>query len=369
MKRTKIDLLLSSPGDVRTERKIVLEEIKKLNSQKRSPQRPSINVIRWPESIAAGKADYSQSVINQQSKKNEILVVIIGSRLGSPTPRANSGTEEEFDRAIESAFRGNPVQILLFFINVPVRMGDIDPHQLMLVHYFRDKAQRLGVLFHKYSNLLEFRRLFRKSLSSAFSNAIQAKAGVGAVTMRADERAAVTKSLGAIHFRKQTTAPQWAAAPYIIPLAAYRDAKVVLRGVLHTKSRYFRFGFKYYDSREPHFSPGSVQTFGQNILVHVGKNISPDTWFLTAYRAGNRLDPDMPLVELDTSRPVNFSIEIDPSGNVVMKLNSVAVFERFFLVDGIPCLALLAWGDEHIFECDLTDIYLDISRSSFGGFR
>lgn len=366
MKRANVVLFLSSPSDVRAEQQIVLEEVKKLNGQMRSQQRPRITVVSWPEGIAAGASDYPQSVINQQTREYDIFVVIIGTRLGTQTPRANSGTEEEFDRAIESAFRGNPVQVLVFFSNLKVPIGDLDPHQLMLVQYFRAKTQRLGVLFHKYSNLPQFRRLFRKSLAGAFSNIIQTRSAIRIDRRKINDEAAPveTNSLGSVLFRKQTTAPQWAANPYIVSLAPYRDAKITLRGLFHARSPYFRFGFKYCDSREPLFSPGSVQTFGQNILVHIGKNTSPTTWFLTAYRAGVRLDPDMPLPNLDTSCPVNFSIEIVPFGNLALRLNESVVFERFFLMDGIPCLALLAWGDEHDFECELTDIHLEVIRFS-----
>jgi hypothetical protein len=157
MTARKITLFLSSPSDIRTERTIVVEETKRLKNMQRFSRGPRIRTVGWPDGFGAGKADYSQSAINQQSDNFDILVVIIGSRLGSPTPRANSGTEEEFDRAVESLFRGKAIQILLFFSNLRVPIDDIDPHQLMLV---RAKAHRPGVLVHKYNNLSEFRRRF-----------------------------------------------------------------------------------------------------------------------------------------------------------------------------------------------------------------
>jgi hypothetical protein len=47
---------------------------------------------------------------------------------------------------------------------------------------------------------------------------------------------------------------------------------------------------------------GSVQTVGQNILIHVGKNRDNSAWFATSYGASYRLGADKPLDEIERRR-------------------------------------------------------------------
>jgi hypothetical protein len=114
-----------------------------------------------------------------------------------------------------------------------------------------------------------------------------------------------------------------------------------------TSSPHFRFGFKFYDSREPLFSAGSVQTVGQNVLFHVGKNSDNPTWFATSYRASYRLGPDMPLDQVAACDSAHFVLDISSAGSVKLRLDDKPIYDLFFPIDGIPNLALLAWGGEH----------------------
>jgi hypothetical protein len=357
-------LFLASPSDMQTDRPIVLDEARALSDHCTARGDPSIRITRWPEDIGAGAGEYAQSVINKQSRTFEIFVALIGCRMGTPTPRANSGTEEEFDRSIELVYRGNPVQILLFFSNMPMCPDNIDPYQLMLVRHFRDKVSSLGVLFHTYNSLDDLRRLFRLSIGKAYDDAVAARvATANHKTTPANPSINCKRervSLGNIHLTKGI-APQWASYR-AIPLAAYRGASVTLGGEIQSFSPHFRVGFKYADSREPIFSTGSVQTPGQNVFVHLGKNENSDIWFLTAYRAGIRLDPDLPLGRLDVSGPISFSLEVGSAGVVKLKVGGDTVFETFFQIDSIPVITIVAWGDEHDFECNLFNVQLEVSR-------
>ncbi len=274
------------------------------------------------------------------------------------TPRANSGTEEEFDRAIEEVYRGQNIQILLFFSNLPVCIEQIDPYQLLMIKAFRDKTSRLGVLHHPYSSISEFRKRVRVSVEKAYRNVVDGNFQRPLPTAQpATPYKAV--SLGSYQFA-QTFAPQGAKI-YPVPIAEFRGRKLLLTGKLSSQSRYFRFGFKYSDYREPPVSPGTVLTHGQNFLLHVGKNSDSDRWFLAYYRAGIRLDMDRYLKNIDPVKQLYFSLSIDPYGPISLALNSKIVFESFFQVDGIPALALMGWGDEHNFLCHASNLKLTVS--------
>lgn len=364
-----ISLFLSSPSDMQADREVVLSEIRLLSDRLNESGSPKIGVIRWPEDIGANAADYAQAVINSQSSTFELFVGLVGVRMGTPTPRANSGTEEEFDRAIELLYGGHPVQVLMFFSNIPQPPHKIDAYQLMLVKQFRDKTNRLGVLSHTYKDRDELEHFVRVSLAKAYESAIVARKRKSVPrTINAESAKEIpweSVTLGNMHFSRGL-APQWASCRPM-PLAGGLGTEVRLSGRIQTSSPYFRLGFKYADCREPVFSTGSVQTPGQNILIHVGKNQDKEAWFLTVYRAGIRLGLDRPLSDLDVSHPVEFCFECGPNGVLRLKLNGATVFETFFQIDGISGLAILAWGDEHEFACDLLDVQLLVRRAVQGG--
>jgi hypothetical protein len=342
------------------ERDIVVHEVGAWNRRPLRLASKRVRLVRWPEDIAGGAGAYLQAVINKQTRVYDIFVGLIGARLGSPTPRANSGTEEEFDRAIESTFFNVPVQVLMFFSNRPRPLSTIDPQQFLMVHGFRKKCHRLGVLAHSFDDLSQFRTLFRSNLAAAY------KSAVAAIAPAAPEQGlppadAVTVALPDATLRKKITNPQWADLQ-VVPLAEHRRKHVMLSGQFRTQCDYFRFGFKYCDASEPVFGPGSVQTFGQNTLIHIGKNNNNPTWFVSPYQSGLRLANDAPQPALDTSAPVRFEFDIKPAGTITLRLNGDAVFETYLQLDGIPCLYLLSWGDEHDYGCEAYDMKLTVSE-------
>ena len=146
--------------------------------------------------------------------------------------------------------------------------------------------------------------------------------------------------------------------------APYRHCDIRVSGTLATASPYFRFGFKYYDAREPVLSAGSVQTFGQNILFHIGKNVESPTWFGTPYRAGNRAGDNTPIPDTEGISTAPFEIRITSDETVTFHLNGKPIYEQHFPVDGLANLAIMAWGDEHHFTCAVRGLQVNIQTIS-----
>lgn len=257
---------------------------------------------------------------------------------------------------------GKPVQVLLFFSNIQVRPQDLDPNQLLVVRAFQEKANRLGVFYHTYRDHDELRRLMRISLREAYRRLcgkLQSSRHLPSTRTRISDPMQKTIHLGAVTLKDDHTAPQWAAA-HVLSLAEYRRNDVRVTWTMKTSSPYFRFGFKYYDSRELRFSAGSIQTIGHNILFHVGKNQDKPAWFATSYKAGQRLGRNTPLRGTAGRTEASFALLISWSGKVRLTLDSKPIYEAFFPIDGIPNLALLAWGDEHEFLCEVHDLTLEV---------
>ena len=362
--KKNLRVFISSTGDLVPDQSIVLDIINSLSQREESKKSIGFVVIKWPDGIAAGTSHYSQAVINRQTSDYDILICIIGTRIGTPTPRANSGTEEEFDRAIESILQGKPVQVLLFFNNLPLKPQSLDPNQLLLVQAFREKAIRLGVLFHTYDDHDVFRQQLKISLSEAHKLLTENLEKQQDWARLIKTSLLLNEELNPISFgnfimKNRTTAPQ-RADKYLVNLAKYRRQNIRLTGNLKTSSTYFRFGFKYFNSREPLFSSGSVQTPGQNILFHIGKNEKNPTWFASSYKGGYRLDKDLPIEGTAGITRTRFAINISSVGNVEFELDTKVIYESFFPMDGIPNLAILAWSDEHDFECEVQDLTLNV---------
>ena len=357
-----LKVFISSPAGLDFERNIIRDEINSLSEFEARSGNPSLEIIRWPDDIGAGVGDYGQSVINRQTSNHDILVCVLATRMGTPTPRANSGTEEEFDRALEAILRGDRTEVILLFGNEPIRPLAIDPHQLFLVRAFREKASRLGVLYHTFGDHDELRQLFRTSLRAAYERLTRPGYGVTRLEPRISTPAVRKKviDIGDLTMQNSETSPQRAWA-HIIPLSSHRRQRISILGTIETASPYFRFGFKYYDSREPLFSAGSIQTVGQNILFHIGRNAIELPWFVTAYRASYRIGSDKVLEGTGGKAEGRFGFLIDASDTITFMLDNRKLVETYFQMDGLANVALLGWSDEHEFECSLRNLRLEVS--------
>src|ERR1051325_5651239 len=99
----KLLIFLASPGDVRNERRYVQEVVDELNRTIASQKNIVLEVVSWENNAVPGYGMDAQALINAQiatMAKYSLFVGIMWNRLGTPTPRAASGTVEEFDRAV-----------------------------------------------------------------------------------------------------------------------------------------------------------------------------------------------------------------------------------------------------------------------------
>lgn len=351
--RRPVTVFLSSPSDVDLEKRVIMDVLSSFNTSLKRSGAPGLELRSWPDGVAAGSGDYAQSVVNRRADDADILVCVVGTRMGTPTPRANSGTEEEFDRAILRAYSGVPVQIVVLLSNLPTRPQAIDPYQLLLVKAFQERVGQLGVLYHVCESRRTLRLRAASAIRDAYLNLTQRRQQLAALAATAVVRAgpSARHKLGAFRFTPKP-GPQGAHV-WHLPIAQYRRQRVVLAGNITPRNRYFRLGFKYFESSEAVIGVGSVLTQGQSLLVHLGRNLQPSRWFLTCYRGSVRLGPDhsLPFVRAES---VPFQFTFGPDGQVRLRLQDRDVYEGYFQIDGIPALAILGWGDEHDFDIRLT---------------
>lgn len=168
MKEQKIiRVFVASPGDVGPEREILEEITKELNDLWGDSLGVHLHLIKWETHSWPAIGTDPQAVINEQIGNNyEVFIGILWSRFGTPTPRAESGTAEEFDQAF-SKFKENPesIKVMFYFKDQPVSPSEIDPEQLIRIIKFKNKLGELGSLHWTFNNTEEFSKYLRMHLS------------------------------------------------------------------------------------------------------------------------------------------------------------------------------------------------------------
>jgi hypothetical protein len=150
---TTITIFLASPADVTPERELVSRTIYEWNQINGSQRSVLFELIRWEDSISAGFGSDGQDVINRQiDDRYDILIALFWTRLGSQTPRASSGTVEEYERALARYHSKDIVSIAFYFKDVAIDPRSHDLDQLSKVYDFEHRDQQEGALSKRYKD-------------------------------------------------------------------------------------------------------------------------------------------------------------------------------------------------------------------------
>lgn len=186
--RSVVQILVASPGDVADERRVVGEVVAEINRVWGSDLGVTLVPVGWELNVYPTFAEDAQAVVNDQIGDDyDIFLGIFWSRAGTPTPRAQSGTIEEFERALKR-FRetDDKPEIMLYFKEAPVRPSSVDPVQLGRLQAFRSSIVESGGLFAPFDDTPAFASLVRSHLSLAVQKLVRrrrlAAAGAAAAT-------------------------------------------------------------------------------------------------------------------------------------------------------------------------------------------
>ena len=161
-----IRIFLSSPSDVRDDASIVDDVIKELNNTW-AKSGLYLHLLRWETHVPPGKGSDTQEVINKAIGDDyDIFLGLLWTRIGEATPRATSGTIEEFNRALERNSK-DPTQckIMFYFKEAEISPLLIDPSQLLQVQQLKKKLTDSGVLYGRYGDIEQFSTLLRTHLT------------------------------------------------------------------------------------------------------------------------------------------------------------------------------------------------------------
>jgi hypothetical protein len=168
-RQTRIfQIFLASPSDVAEERATMEIVVAQLNQAWSSTLGIVFEILDWETSVHPAFSSDPQAAINEQiSPDYDVFIGILWGRIGSPTPRAESGTIEEFERAYSRFKSGhNPPEIMLYFKDAPIAPSKIDAQQLQKVQSFRQSLSDKGGLYSVFEDQAGFESSVRAHLSA-----------------------------------------------------------------------------------------------------------------------------------------------------------------------------------------------------------
>lgn len=162
-------IVLSSPGDVPEERRIIDEVIAEINRGIAADRDLRLEVTRWetdayPGFHSEGPQGLLDSILNIQ--ECDILLGIFWKRFGTPTKDALSGTEHEIRQAIEHWRKEGRPQIMMYFKEAPFFAKTLEENeQYGLVLKFRKEFPE-EALKSAYVDVPDFEKKVRNHLSN-----------------------------------------------------------------------------------------------------------------------------------------------------------------------------------------------------------
>jgi nucleoside 2-deoxyribosyltransferase len=170
-----LEVFIASTNDLTEERGAVEEVLRDWNSRNGKTRQIMLKPIRWEEDATPEQGPGSfQAVINARLLDHaDILIGIVGKRLGSPTENAISGTVEEIER-----FAAAKKPVLLYFSDRQFNLSEIDAEELDRVREFRSSMQHTG-LYRTFKDIADFKAQLRNHLDTLLQdfNALLIPAG------------------------------------------------------------------------------------------------------------------------------------------------------------------------------------------------
>ena len=177
-------VFLASPGDVNSERQHVRQFFERYNRYTAQLWDVRFEVVDWENYSTIGVGRPQELITKQTLEKyRQSLALVIGimnQKFGSPTGKAESGTEEEFNWAMESHKKHGFPEIKWFFSKIDKLEMPTDPKQAReaieqweKVLAFRRRMQDLKnpVFYTEYPGPAGFRDVFENDLNRWLADA------------------------------------------------------------------------------------------------------------------------------------------------------------------------------------------------------
>ena len=161
-------VFVASPSDVSDERRLLEGIIRQLNKIWSRSLDITFELLKWETDVRPSFSTDPQAAINEQiGLEYDVFIGIFWGRIGTPTPRAASGTIEEFELAY-SRFMSSKTspEIMIYFKDAGIAPSKIDTDQLQKVNEFRESLTMKGGLYSMFEDHAGFESSLRSHLSA-----------------------------------------------------------------------------------------------------------------------------------------------------------------------------------------------------------
>lgn len=170
MEKKIYKLFIASPSDTAVERDICDKVIDELNTTLGDTFCFRIESIRWENNVrpVLKNVDGQSEINSQVGQEFEIFIGIMNKKFGTPTPRAGSGTEEEFNNAFTRFKDKGDVEVIFYFNDAPPnKLSEINPEEWGKVVEFKKVLAQYGI-YGLYHGAQDFEDQLRKHLTKFF---------------------------------------------------------------------------------------------------------------------------------------------------------------------------------------------------------
>lgn len=177
---TVLEVFIASPGDVASEREVLEIVVSEFNVTWGDKHRVRLEILKWETHSHPAMGKDAQDLINRQiGDVYDIFLGIMWGRFGTATARADSGTEEEFQRAYDRFRNGERVQIMFYFKDAGIPPSKLDADQIAKVQTFKKKiAEEYGGLYDQFESTDDFQTKARIHLSRVVQDWLDSNSGV-----------------------------------------------------------------------------------------------------------------------------------------------------------------------------------------------
>jgi len=163
-------VVVASPSDVYEARKAIFDTLHELN-RAFEIQRVSLRALGWEEYASPGVDTDAQHLISDQIlREYDVLIAVFGTKLGSPTQSAPSGTVEEIEHAISKQdSQMGKFRVQVYFSDRIESLSSVSVDELKKLEAYRSSLKERGVLYRTYKNEDELRREVRVNLQRSIS--------------------------------------------------------------------------------------------------------------------------------------------------------------------------------------------------------
>lgn len=172
-KESKVfQIFVASPSDVEDERAILSTVVAELNRTWSNSLGLTLELLKWETHVHPSFASDPQAVINEQIAVDyDAFIGIFWSRIGTPTPRAESGSIEEFERAYSKwKINDKSPEIMIYFKDEAIPPSKIDSIQLAAVQSFKNTIGSIGGIYSQFEDKASFESSVRAHLSVVAQN-------------------------------------------------------------------------------------------------------------------------------------------------------------------------------------------------------